>query len=405
MPKITLSFALFLLVACTPTEPPKSDKATVTDNYISWYVEHQSGDADLAGRLSQDFRDGWSRVVELLAEETPSGEIVALLKAEGISAFLLSQGIQQTEVPGGTASFLIMDRENGCEQIVREQWTATREDGPTSLILAGIGNEDVTGILQTEKQIHLAAFELPHAQEYVDIRTQSFSPFVKGVVVFVTVLLTSGCEPQRPAPVPVTPPPPPVCTCTITINSAQGSSSNYSYPVGPGGRAVNYPLGWNSNSAPNSTPSTTRGVEYVLRTRTGSCIPRQSKRDTFSYTDASTGQTVEQRAPAPNRATGDLGGHQSGQWASDGPASSALQVNRDGTISWIDIPGLRDVAPFLPVRKRAEYKVEAFDSRTNALACSSPTWTMDFGISGLRAWDPSPTDSLGGPYSIALPRF
>lgn len=395
----------FILVSCSSkSSDPTSNQLTkteVTDNYIKWFVNHHSDDDKLSDRLSQDFRAGWDRTQQLLSSGLSPKDVVSTLQSEGISAYLLSEGIQQTKVPGSTASFLVMDTQNGCHQIVQEKWTTTKSDGATHLLLAGMGHEDVTGDKQVEKQIHLAAFELPKKGEYVDIRTQSFSPLVKGVVVFTTVLLSTGCERQQeepaPTPTPTPPPPPPACACSVTVNSS--GNSQYAYPFLGG----NAPLRWVSNRG-----TIVRSVEYVVNVTAGQCIPRQFKRDTYSYRDALNGNMVELRSPTPSTTSGstDLGGHQSSRWSPDGPASSALQVNPNGSISWLDTPGVMGMTVnHLPVRKRAEYKVDVFDARTNALACSSTAWTLDVGIDPLRAWSPAPSDSLGGPYTVPVPNF
>jgi len=185
------ALCLFALLgfACTAT-----DKASVTADYLRWFVENQSGDAALANRLTHDFRAGYDSVIALFREGKTARYVATQLRLQGKQVVLLEKGNNQFELPGKTVSYLIMDRENGCHEITRETWSAKGNEGPASITLVGLGEEDVTGNKRDEKQIHLFSFELPLDGDNLTVTTNSLSPFGKIVVGFVIIIGGTGCS-------------------------------------------------------------------------------------------------------------------------------------------------------------------------------------------------------------------
>ena len=186
-------FLALSLAGCGGSEP-EAGKASASADYLAWFVEHQSGDAELASRLRKDFERGY----ELFSGtgDMTAAERVEALEAAGLNAILVGPGMQDFEVPGQTVSFLVMDRENGCKEITYERWTSANASGPANIGLVGIGMEDVTGESRVEKTLHIAAIELPEAGDFAEIRSNSFSPLGKGIIAFAIALGTTGC----PAP-------------------------------------------------------------------------------------------------------------------------------------------------------------------------------------------------------------
>jgi hypothetical protein len=202
-------------------------KQRVTRQYVEWFIENQSGERVLAKKLSQQWVDGWNLILSLFRKGYSSEEVTKQLKTQGYNAMLLEKGVKEYQLPGRTVSFLLLDREKGCKQITLERWTATSSE-TTNIILIGMGQKDISLMKIPEKQIHLSAFELPKAGDYLEITTQSLSPIIKGVIVFVGALLTTGCGESS------TPPPKPEC-CVTTFDVPANRS---------GCKEVPWRIGW-----------------------------------------------------------------------------------------------------------------------------------------------------------------
>lgn len=357
-------------------------KLRVTAKYIKWFVEHQSGDRVLARRLAEQFESGWRLMRRLLRQGLPGREVVDRLQGAGYSAALLRPGYHEQQLPGRTASFLVMDRENGAGQMVYERWRSI-SDEPTNAVLIGLGRRDVGNHIGSEKQLHLAAFELPKRGDYVEISTQSFSPLGKVVVVFVAVTLLSGCEPQTPAPVPAPAPPPPPPPPPPRTKVKRSGNSDHGYAVA-GGRP--YPLGHNGPAQMNTPEGPVilyvHPIEVSFPVGTEACPNhlKQSMRDTVTY-----GNGTSERHPAPT--PGDPGGHESlSSWAPDPPPDGAnpkTQSNPDGTKSYIDAPGLGITHPSqLPAKKRTTYRWELIDCNGTVLDCQQAEYTLDIDANG-----------------------
>jgi len=256
-----------------------NDKLLVTQRYAEWFITNQSGDAELAARLVESFTLGWTSMSDGLLSGMTSRQVADRLRSEGQSVILLEQGTTSHQLPGRTATFLVMNREAGCEQIILERWTATA-DATTNLLLIGMGRKDVVQSHLAEKQIHFAAIELPKKGDYLEITTQSLSPLGKIVVVFVGIAVTlTGCTAKKTAPVPVVPPPrPTTLPPAIPFPKFGGASGTVGTPVVQGAwmdAAATYPSGasrtitWESYKidqlAPTINPPLAgRKIDFVL---------------------------------------------------------------------------------------------------------------------------------------------
>jgi hypothetical protein len=225
-------------------------KERVTLNYIKWFVANQSGDARLAATLAKQWRDGWNLALRRFRQGATSEEVARRLKTEGYNAILLEEGLSRFELPGRTVTFLVLNREKGCQQITLEKWTANVRK-TTNVILIGMGRKDVLQTAVAEKQIHLCAFELPREGDYLAISTQSISPLLKGVIVFVGVTLLAGCTKETekqstPATPPTPPTPPPLPSDPTGAPGPDNVTSDDSEEVPEEGMAL--PTGRNGNS-------------------------------------------------------------------------------------------------------------------------------------------------------------
>jgi hypothetical protein len=179
----------------------------VTASYVEWFVTQQSGNRELAEKLVADWSMGWNLILGWFREGLAGQEVAEKLTEHGFNTVLATKGLSQFNLPGQTASFLIMDRECGCEQITWERWTS-ESDVAANIVIIGMGEKDLKQEQVAEKQIHMAAFELPRRHDYLDFRTNSISPLAKGIIAFTAVGLLTGCEPKASSPPPPPPPPP-----------------------------------------------------------------------------------------------------------------------------------------------------------------------------------------------------
>ncbi|MCP4898665.1 MAG: hypothetical protein GY906_16980 [bacterium] len=380
-----------------PATDPQG-RLTSTSQYAEWFVESQSGEKDLAKRLVADFRRGWKLMADYHRAGMPSADIADSLRKDGFNVILLNPGVTSHELPARTVSFLVMNREAGCQEITYERWEALERTRPTNFLLAGMGKEDITGVSTDEKHIHLAAFELPDYEDYLEIRTASLSPLGKGIVLFGLAGLLSGCtdkeDPPPPPPPTATPtaspqpsidpePPPtatpapigPVAPPQATIRTRE--RSGHRYPFGPGGRSIPIPLG---PLDPRPTGQFgvlyTYAIEIEFPAGTAACpnTLKQSMRDTVVYGDGTVEKNPQPLPPS------DPGGFDSTRWAPDPPPSGInpnTQTNADGTKSYLDTPGLgiRD-RRHLPARKDTTYRFELFDCNGTRLDCKEMTYTL-----------------------------
>lgn len=143
-------------------------------------------------------------MLDTLREGRSPSAAAKRLEQAGYNTILLGEGRHEAKLPGQTVSLLLLDREAGCQQIVQEKWTALESGNGTNFLLVGIAREDIEGRRLSEKQLHLAAFELPSEGDYVELSTNSFSPAGKVIVTFGSMLGLWGCGNAKPA-VPPTP--------------------------------------------------------------------------------------------------------------------------------------------------------------------------------------------------------
>jgi hypothetical protein len=353
---------------------------------VEWFVAHQSGEPHLAASLAHQFEQGWDLMARLLHEGLPSAEVVKRLKSAGYSSLLIESGTHEYQLPGRTASFLVLEKDH---QITLEKWRSIA-DSTTNAVLIGMGKRDVSNDHGhgSEKQIHLAAFELPKRGDYLEITTQSLSPLGKVVVVFVGIaLLVTSDEklPEKPAPAPPPPPPPP----PVTINRKGTSDHPYTaaggrpFPLGPRGPVrIAIPP---SESLPQGANGyyTCWAYEVCFPSGPSACPNhvRQTIRDTVTF-----GNGGSERHPEPQG--GDPGGHEStARWAFDPPPNGvnpATQSNADGTSSYIDAPGLiiSDRSQ-LPATKRTTYRWELLDCHGNVLDCQQSEYVLQIDANGV----------------------
>lgn len=195
---ILLVLLCFTVSSCS--ENSKIEKRSATSEYLSWFVENQSGESDLAKRLVSDFQTGWDITTKLKSEGSSSADIADALRMAGLNTILLGPGISSHLLPGRTTSFLVMNTEEDCTEITMERWTSMEPNQETNMALVGMGMEDVNGKPVIEKKLHLMAVELPESGDYVELSTNSFSPLGKGIIAFGTVLLLTGCPDPAPPP-------------------------------------------------------------------------------------------------------------------------------------------------------------------------------------------------------------
>lgn len=311
-------------------------KDAITRNYVEWFVTYKSGDARLAARLAREWHEGWQLMLKLFRAGKTSAEVAKTLSARGKNAILLGCGMGRFDLPGRTVSFLVLDRENCCKQIFLEQWTATAPDKITNVILIGMGQKDVNQSDIGEKQIHLCAFELPKAGDYLQISTQSISPLVKGIIVFAGVTLLAGCtnEAPPPPPAPVIPKDP-----TGTPGPHNVTSDN---PANLPGTGIQLPTGRNGNPTlrPHQQPGIKSNVAPgvpanqwywfwvftvdVARFRTGCCFYTMVRKKVWLN-----GTSVDDT------------------WHVDTPLPGNIWVDANG-LHFIDTPGYAPVGPNPP---------------------------------------------------------
>jgi hypothetical protein len=208
-----------------------SKKQRVTRQYVEWFIENQSGERTLAKKLSQQWVDGWNLILSLFRKGYSSEEVAKQLKEHGYNTILVEKGFREYQLPGRTVSFLLLDRERGCKQITAERWTATSSE-TTNIILIGMGQKDISLTKIPEKQIHLSAFELPKAGDYLEITTQSLSPIIKGIIIFVGATLAVGCGDSP------TPPKPECCVTKFDVPANRSGCKEvdfYQYGILPNG--------------------------------------------------------------------------------------------------------------------------------------------------------------------------
>lgn len=184
-----------MVVACARKEAPAvAEPFDATQAYVEDFVRRETGDAALAGRLGGDARKAWGGVLQALRDGKGAPDAAAALAGQGFNVVVLPAGTRRFELPGRTVSVLLMDRDDGCQEIVHERWVSAEPDGPARLALIGIGRQDVDDRPTTEKKLHLMAFELPAAGDYAELSTESWSPFGKVIVAFGAVIGLTGCK-------------------------------------------------------------------------------------------------------------------------------------------------------------------------------------------------------------------
>jgi hypothetical protein len=154
---------------------------------------------------------GWNLALTALRKGATSEQVAAQLRAAKFNVIVMKQGLARFDIPGRSVTFLVLDRERGARQIYLERWTSI-SNKTTNMLLTGMGQKDVNRTAVPEKQIHLCAFELPKRGDYLEISTQSLSPLLKGIIVFVGATLLSGCTDGTSTSPPLPPTPPPIPT-------------------------------------------------------------------------------------------------------------------------------------------------------------------------------------------------
>jgi hypothetical protein len=382
------------LLGSSPASGTWERKSTVTSDYVRWFVEHQSDDPALADQLAKQFGAGWEAMRTLFAAGKTSAEVAAEMRKDGFTTFLLGPGYSGITFPGHTASFLIMDREAGCKQITLERWTTTAPDKSTNLALIGMGNEDVKRTKMDEKQLHIAAMELPRFGDYLEINTNSLSPLGKGIIAFVAVGLLTGCPgptaPASPPPPPPAPPPPP--PPTVTVNPTGTSSAPYITAMGPAPLGPSPGAGKLIELPPQLGGGVARSYTWIIEIVFPAGTPaspnhvHQYKRDTVTYGDGTSEidpQPGGFNAPPP-------GGFDQ---PPDG-INPATQTNGNGTKSYLDAPGILLPMPIdvskLPIKKRTKYRWVLHDNNHNQLDCRESTYNLDIDRNGMATYNFTP---------------